>query len=250
MTGQRFGRLVVVERAPNRKKAVWWLCQCDCGNTREVARHQLRHARRPTRSCGCLYDERLIDRNSDVPACQRPTAKHPNGRTGTRAGWSAHHTAGQEPCGPCLDGHRRAINDGRNVEKILWRKYRLTLERYDQILAEQGGGCAICGSDDPRDPSIQRFHVDHDHTCCPGRGNTCGQCIRGLLCRACNTALGNFADDPARLRRAVDYLDQWPGSRPALGLPPELAGTRLDTRRREWRRSSRPQTVDDPADSP
>jgi hypothetical protein len=32
ITGQRFGKLVVLKRAPNKNKAVMWLCQCDCGN--------------------------------------------------------------------------------------------------------------------------------------------------------------------------------------------------------------------------
>ena len=34
LTGQRFGKLVVLSRAENDKtKHTRWLCQCDCGNT-------------------------------------------------------------------------------------------------------------------------------------------------------------------------------------------------------------------------
>jgi hypothetical protein len=36
-------------------------------------------------------------------ACQRPTKMHPGGRTGTRTGYEAHHTAGEKACRPCID---------------------------------------------------------------------------------------------------------------------------------------------------
>lgn len=59
LTGQRFGRLVVIERADSHYKsgAAMWKCQCDCGNITIVAGDNLRTGN--TRSCGCLYaDER------------------------------------------------------------------------------------------------------------------------------------------------------------------------------------------------
>lgn len=53
ITGQRFGRLVVVKRyGTNHDKRATWLCQCDCGKTVVVAGKQLR--RGYTKSCGCL----------------------------------------------------------------------------------------------------------------------------------------------------------------------------------------------------
>lgn len=36
LTGKRFGRWLVIERSPNRKKAVMWLCRCDCGTEKVV----------------------------------------------------------------------------------------------------------------------------------------------------------------------------------------------------------------------
>ena len=45
----------------------------------------------------------------------------------------------------------------------------------------------------------------HDHSCCPG-DTSCGQCIRGILCRRCNRIL--ITNNPQILRGLADYLDQ------------------------------------------
>lgn len=60
LTGQRFGRLTVLERAPNRSNRVHWLCRCECGNKSEVAAGCLRSGN--TKSCGCLDIEALKKR--------------------------------------------------------------------------------------------------------------------------------------------------------------------------------------------
>jgi len=101
---------------------------------------------------------------------------------------------------------RRRAEYLANREKYAARnllRYGVTVEQYDALLAAQGGGCAICGSKDPRGRG--RFHVDHDHSCCPGQ-KSCGQCVRGLLCGGCNPGLGAFGDDPERLIAAAAYL--------------------------------------------
>ena len=53
ITGQRFGKLVAVERLGfdrhNRRSV--WLCQCDCGNEKAVLLSSLTSGR--TKSCGC-----------------------------------------------------------------------------------------------------------------------------------------------------------------------------------------------------
>lgn len=60
LTGQRFGRLTVVERAedyvsPKGYKASRWLCCCDCGNKVVVRKSDLTSQR--TLSCGCFGKE-------------------------------------------------------------------------------------------------------------------------------------------------------------------------------------------------
>lgn len=54
-TGQRFGRLVAIQRLPGGK----YLCQCDCGNTVEVETGNLTTGN--TQSCGCLQKERTSE---------------------------------------------------------------------------------------------------------------------------------------------------------------------------------------------
>jgi hypothetical protein len=71
--------------------------------------------------------------------------------------------------------------------------YRMTLEDYYVMLAQQDGACAICG----RKPK-ERLVVDH----CHATGN-----VRGLLCAKCNTGLGFYQDNPDRLLAAIAYLE-------------------------------------------
>lgn len=80
--------------------------------------------------------------------------------------------------------------------------YGLTLEQWQQMWDEQTGDCAIC-----LDPLVEGkdVHVDHDHECCPG-SQSCGKCVRGLLCRGCNIMLGQAKDDVEVLLAAVSYI--------------------------------------------
>jgi hypothetical protein len=62
LTGQRFGRLIVLEDVGRTKsKKVIWRCQCECGNTVDVISGQLRSGK--TQSCGCLQKERTSETN-------------------------------------------------------------------------------------------------------------------------------------------------------------------------------------------
>lgn len=58
LTGQKFGRLMVLERTENKGIQVCWKCQCDCGNITTTTSYHLRHGH--TQSCGCLQIERTI----------------------------------------------------------------------------------------------------------------------------------------------------------------------------------------------
>lgn len=55
LTGQRFGRLVVIEQIGKYQNNLLWRCKCDCGNERTTIGTKLRTGK--VRSCGCLVDE-------------------------------------------------------------------------------------------------------------------------------------------------------------------------------------------------
>jgi len=76
--------------------------------------------------------------------------------------------------------------------------YGLSPEQFRALLDRQSGLCAIC-RETSRDSLGRGLQVDHDHETAR---------IRGLLCHACNTAIGLFQEDPARLRSALRYLLQ------------------------------------------
>lgn len=80
MTGQRFGRLTVIERAGNNTTETWygwsmvkatWRCKCDCGAECIVIGANLR--RGATRSCGCLRRDKLRERRRDAKRQQNNT---------------------------------------------------------------------------------------------------------------------------------------------------------------------------------
>lgn len=83
------------------------------------------------------------------------------------------------------------------AERLMLRKYGLTMADFDALLESQGGVCAICKGD--RNGPGARFHVDHHHRS--------GE-VRGLLCGRCNTAIGLLQDSPELAEAAATYLRQ------------------------------------------
>ncbi len=88
-----------------------------------------------------------------------------------------------------------------NVERNRFRKHGTSREDFLKIIEKQDGACAIC-----KDPgNWSDLVIDHDHGCCPGQFS-CGECIRGALCRRCNTLLGLLSDSVERAQSAITYL--------------------------------------------
>ena len=75
LTGQRYGRLVVVgyagtKQSGNQQKTMW-LCKCDCGNEKVVSAGELQSGH--TTSCGCYHKEQVgrINRTHNMANKQR-----------------------------------------------------------------------------------------------------------------------------------------------------------------------------------
>ncbi len=61
LTGQKFGRLTAIEEVKSpEKNYTRWLCKCECGNEKVIARASLRSGE--TESCGCLQKEEVSKR--------------------------------------------------------------------------------------------------------------------------------------------------------------------------------------------
>ncbi len=80
----------------------------------------------------------------------------------------------------------------------LRHRYGIAADDYDRMLAEQGGGCAMCGRTGY--PSGRRLSVDHDH-----RTGT----VRALLCQGCNVKVGHYEAGEFQLVEA--YLARFGG---------------------------------------
>jgi hypothetical protein len=97
-------------------------------------------------------------------------------------------------CKPCHNARGRESRQrlyGGSRHYHLVRRYGVGAAEVEELIAAQGGVCAVCGRSDPD-------HVDHDHAT---------KEVRGVLCFNCNGGLAQFKDDASILRSAADYLD-------------------------------------------
>ncbi len=95
-------------------------------------------------------------------------------------------------CHSIQNRESRAKNGGAR-KYHLKKRYGITIEDFDALLAKQGFLCPIC----LKRPAV---HVDHDH-----RTGT----VRGILCEMCNGGLGQFRDDPETIEKAIAYLENY-----------------------------------------
>jgi hypothetical protein len=97
-----------------------------------------------------------------------------------------------------LDRERYAAKPFGARFKHLRKKYGLTEQAYNDLLASQGGVCAVCLKGFAPESGTDMYSpvVDHDHD---------SGAVRGILHRRCNLALEFLLTD-TELRRALAYL--------------------------------------------
>lgn len=104
----------------------------------------------------------------------------------------------------------RAANRWYGKDADLRRTYGVDLAWYDAQSERQGHRCAICGQEESAVIRGRNIALAVDH--CHDTG-----VVRGLLCRACNNAIGIFRHDVGLLQRAIEYL----AGTPAVHAPGE-----------------------------
>jgi hypothetical protein len=98
-----------------------------------------------------------------------------------------------------------ANNPDKKAEKVRmntyykpnWSRHNLSEHQYKDLLETHNGSCHSC-------MSRPATNIDHDHSCCP-KNFSCGNCVRGLLCSQCNTALGLLGDNIDTIKNLLRY---------------------------------------------
>lgn len=88
----------------------------------------------------------------------------------------------------------RTVCDHCRKHDASWSTFRLTGKQAEQLRAR--GCCDICGGTRPGG-RFNNWHIDHDHET---------GVVRGVLCAACNTAIGLLGEDPERIIAAAEYV--------------------------------------------
>lgn len=65
-------------------------------------------------------------------------------------------------------------------------KFNVRIEYLVNLFILQDQCCFFC-----KDSNPTRWEIDHDHSCCKDK-NSCGKCIRSILCSKCNRALAGY----------------------------------------------------------
>ena len=142
LTNQKFGKLTVKCRLPNKddSSVIFWLCDCDCGNKDVKGRwYILRQGH--TKSCGCLNSEKITDYNK--------ASKKKYNHYDLSGSYGIGYTTKNEPFYFDLEDYEKIKdicwlydNDGYVVDRNNKKQHRLIMDEYN--------------------PNIEIDHINHN----------------------------------------------------------------------------------------
>ena len=116
------------------------------------------------------------------------------------------YSDGRRPrCKSCIARYLveyRQRDPGKIKDYFLKRDFGISIDQYNQMLASQGGLCAVCKKPEyykHQSGKTKSLSVDHCHT--TGK-------VRGLLCGDCNRAIGLLNDSIDLLLDAATYIQR------------------------------------------
>jgi len=89
-------------------------------------------------------------------------------------------------------------NQMNSIAAPNWKRHKITENQYLEMFNEYDGKCHAC-------KDRKATNIDHDHSCCD-KNRSCGNCVRGLLCNQCNTALGLLGDSEDKISGLLKYM--------------------------------------------
>lgn len=105
-------------------------------------------------------------------------------------------------CDPCYEANSiswqlRRSEVGRSMPELRF------------LAIKKRGGSTTCGICNQQFDDFESSFVDYDRACCDvdRAMESCGTCVRGLLCGECNTLRSFASDSPERLRAVARYLE-------------------------------------------
>lgn len=127
---------------------------------------------------GLTNDQRYYRRNREKARSAAATFKQRNPEA-----WKAHQKKWAD------------ANGDKIHAAFIKRRYGITKERYEAMVAEQNAKCAICSTDFAE--FSKRPFVDHDHS--TGK-------VRALLCGPCNVKVGYVETEGAWRSSVLAYI--------------------------------------------
>lgn len=137
LMNKKFGYLTVIKEVPNKNNRTYWLCQCDCGNLKEIRTSSLTSG--VTTSCGKCDLNKKEFRNPNIsteekikicPICQKTFSTNINNRIYCY------------DCSPSQDSG----------------KFRKRAVKH-QLILYKGGKCEKCGYNNC-EGALQFHHID------------------------------------------------------------------------------------------